>query len=152
MQRFHFLFSCMVVYQRDNLERLKRFNTLAVSQENIITAKDLGRAQQECQVRFHELFNKDEKAVVNDVYIEGISHLGYMTSDQFYDIPKGEDQPELPNLTGKVTNDEQPTHASAAVDPYRPGTILAADPSELSMFGTDDAGKFKDKDHGSTDQ
>lgn len=96
MKQNYFLLSALVIYQREKLERTRHFNILMTSKDRTITRTQLGRAQQQAQVRFFTEFDKDQKSEVVDVFIQSISHLGEMTEAEFhedFDYP-GKPQPE----------------------------------------------------------
>ena len=113
MKQNYFLLSAMVIYQKDKLERTRHFNILMTSQKRTITRTQLGRAQQQAQVRFFTEFDSEQKSNVVDVFIQGVSHLGEMTEAEFhgdFDYP-GKPEPE-PDTSNPVEND-----ADGMVDP-----------------------------------
>lgn len=96
MKHNYFLLSAMVIYQKDKLERSRNFNILLSSDKRIVTRAQLGRAQQQAQVRFFTEFDSDRKSEIMDVYIQSVSYLGEMTEAEFhedFDYP-GKPQPE----------------------------------------------------------
>ena len=106
LKKHYFLFAALVVYQRDKLERTKPLNILITSDEQIVTRPQLGRAQQQAQVRYFTEFDSEQKSNVVDVFIQGVSHLGEMTEAEFhgdFDYP-GKPEPE-PDTGNPVEND-----------------------------------------------
>lgn len=84
LKKHYFLFAALVVYQRDKLERTKPLNILITSDEQIVTRPQLGRAQQQAQVRFVTEFDPEQKATITDVFMQSVSYLGYMDEKTFH--------------------------------------------------------------------
>jgi hypothetical protein len=59
-----------------------KLNSMLTLSKNQIAARDMGRAQQALQMRFHERMG-DPTLQVFDVFLINFSYLGYMTSEQF---------------------------------------------------------------------
>ena len=96
MKKHYFLLAAQVIYQKDKLERSRNFNILIMSDTKTVNRAQLGRAQQQAQVRFFTEFDNEQKSNVVDVFIQGISHLGEMTEAEFhgdFDYP-GKPEPE----------------------------------------------------------
>lgn len=85
MKLNYFLLSALVIYQREKLERTRHFNILITSQTATVTRNQLGRAQQQAQVRFFTEFDKEQKSEIVDVFVQCISHLGEMTEAEFHE-------------------------------------------------------------------
>ena len=97
MKKHYFLLAAQVIYQKDKLERSRNFNILLMSNTNTVNRAQLGRAQQQAQVRYFTEFDSEQKSNVVDVFIQGVSHLGEMTEAEFhgeFDYP-GKPEPEI---------------------------------------------------------
>lgn len=85
MKKLHyFLFSMRVVYVRDNLERGRDLNVLIATDKPFVNRLDLGKAQQQAQVRFMQEFDPKREADIKDVFISAVSNLGEMTEEEFH--------------------------------------------------------------------
>lgn len=84
MKKHYFLLATLVVYQKDKLERNKPLNILVTSDEQFVTRSQLGRAQQQAQVRFFTEFDTERKSQVTDVFVQSVSYLGEMTEQEFH--------------------------------------------------------------------
>jgi hypothetical protein len=58
-------------------------NVVVPSEQQIVTARDLGVAQQNVQVQLHKRMGENQVEVV-DVVFNSISYLGHMTDEEFY--------------------------------------------------------------------
>ena len=106
MKKHYFLLAAQVIYQKDKLERSRNFNILIMSDTKTVNRAQLGRAQQQAQVRYFTEFDSEQKSDVVDVFIQGVSHLGEMTEAEFhgdFDYP-GKPEPE-PDTGNPVEND-----------------------------------------------
>ena len=101
MKKHYFLLATQVIYQKDKLERSRNFNILIMSDTKTVNRAQLGRAQQQAQVRYFTEFDSKQKSNVVDVFIQGVSHLGEMTESEFhgdFDYPsKPEPEPDTGN-------------------------------------------------------
>ena len=105
MKKHYFLLAAQVIYQKDKLERSRNFNILIMSDTKTVNRAQLGRAQQQAQVRYFTEFDSEQKSNVVDVFIQGVSHLGEMTEAEFhgdFDYP-GKPEPE-PDTGNPVEN------------------------------------------------
>ena len=105
MKKHYFLLATQVIYQKDKLERSRNFNILIMSDTKTVNRAQLGRAQQQAQVRYFTEFDSEQKSNVVDVFIQGVSHLGEMTEVEFhgeFDYP-GKPEPE-PDTGNPVEN------------------------------------------------
>ena len=84
MKKHYFLLAAQVIYQKDKLERSRNFNILITSDTKTVNRAQLGRAQQQAQVRYFTEFDSEQKSNVVDVFIQSISHLGEMTEAEFH--------------------------------------------------------------------
>ena len=100
MKKHYFLLAAQVIYQKDKLERSRNFNILIMSDTKTVNRAQLGRAQQQAQVRYFTEFDSEQKSNVVDVFIQGISHLGEMTEDEFHDNFNYPSKPEPEPDTG----------------------------------------------------
>lgn len=125
MQKKHyFLLAALVVYQRDKLERQKPLNVLIPSDTATVNRGQLGRAQQQAQVRFFTEFDRERKSEVVDVFVQSVSYLGEMTDKEFhaefYIDPNAPEQAEPAPETGEPVEDagdaEQSSEAAAEED------------------------------------
>lgn len=125
MQKKHyFLLAALVVYQRDKLERQKPLNVLIPSDTATVNRGQLGRAQQQAQVRFFTEFDRERKSEVVDVFVQSVSYLGEMTDKEFhaefYIDPDAPVQAEPAPETGEPVEDagdaEQSSEAAAEGD------------------------------------
>lgn len=106
MKKHYFLLAAQVIYQKDKLERSRNFNILITSDTKTVNRAQLGRAQQQAQVRYFTEFDSEQNSNVVDVFIQGVSHLGEMTEAEFhgeFDYP-GKPEPE-PDTGNPVEND-----------------------------------------------
>ena len=106
MKKHYFLLAAQVIYQKDKLERSRNFNILIMSDTKTVNRAQLGRAQQQAQVRYFTEFDSEQKSNVVDVFIQGVSYLGEMTEAEFhgdFDYP-GKPEPE-PDTGNPVEND-----------------------------------------------
>ena len=111
MKQHYFLLAAQVIYQKDKLERSRNFNILLTSEHPFVNRAQLGRAQQQAQIRYFTEFDTDQKSTVVDVFIQSVSHLGEMTEAEFhagFNYP-GKPEPE-------PTNDE-PVEDEPMADP-----------------------------------
>ena len=111
MQKKHyFLLAALVVYQRDKLERQKPLNVLIPSDTATVNRSQLGRAQQQAQVRFFTEFDRERKSEVVDVFVQSVSYLGEMTEKEFhaefYIDPNAPEPVEPEPETGEPVEDE----------------------------------------------
>lgn len=122
MQKKHyFLLAALVVYQRDKLERQKPLNVLIPSDTATVNRSQLGRAQQQAQVRFFTEFDRERKSEVVDVFVQSVSYLGEMTEKEFhaefYIDPNAPEPVEPAPETGEPVEDagdaEQSSEAAA---------------------------------------
>lgn len=122
MQKKHyFLLAALVVYQRDKLERQKPLNVLIPSDTATVNRSQLGRAQQQAQVRFFTEFDRERKSEVVDVFVQSVSYLGEMTEKEFhaefYIDPNAPEPVEPAPETGEPVEDagnaEQSSEATA---------------------------------------
>ena len=106
MKQHYFLLAAQVIYQKDKLERSRNFNILLTSEHPFVNRAQLGRAQQQAQVRYFTEFDTDQKSTVVDVFIQSVSNLGEMTEAEFhagFNYP-GKAEPEPTN--GEPVGDE----------------------------------------------
>ena len=106
MKKHYFLLAAQVIYQKDKLERSRNFNILIMSDTKTVNRAQLGRAQQQAQVRYFTEFDSEQKSNVVDVFIQGVSYLGEMSEAEFhgeFDYP-GKPEPE-PDTGNPVEND-----------------------------------------------
>ena len=121
MKKHYFLLAALVVYRRDNLERQKPLNILITSDTATVNRSQLGRAQQQAQVRFFTEFDRERKSEVVDVFVQSVSYLGEMTEKEFhaefYVDPNAQQQAEPAPETGEPVEDagdaEQSSEAAA---------------------------------------
>jgi hypothetical protein len=59
-----------------------KLNSVITLNRNQVVAREMGRAQQALQLRFHERM-KDASLEVFDVFLISFSYLGHMTHEQF---------------------------------------------------------------------
>ena len=84
MKKHYFLLAVQVIYQKDKLERSRNFNILIMSDTKTVNRAQLGRAQQQSQVRYFTEFDSEQKSNVVDVFIQGVSYLGEMSEAEFH--------------------------------------------------------------------
>ena len=110
MKKHYFLLAAQVIYQKDKLERSRNFNILITSDTKTVNRAQLGRAQQQAQVRYFTEFDSEQKSNVVDVFIQGVSHLGEMTESEFhgdFDYPgKPEDADGMADPAPEITDSE----------------------------------------------
>ena len=118
MQKKHyFLLAGLVVYQRDKLERQKPLNVLIPSDTATVNRSQLGRAQQQAQVRFFTEFDRECKSEVVDVFVQSVSYLGEMTEKEFHaEFYIDPDAPENDEPVEDVGDAEQSSEAAAEGD------------------------------------
>ena len=124
MKKHYFLLAALVVYQRDKLERQKPLNVLIPSDTATVNRSQLGRAQQQAQVRFFTEFDRERKSEVVDVFVQSVSYLGEMTEKEFhaefYIDPNAPEPVEPAPETGEPVEDagdaEQSSEAAAEED------------------------------------
>ena len=117
MKKHYFLLAAQVIYQKDKLERSRNFNILITSDTKTVNRAQLGRAQQQTQVRYFTEFDSEQKSNVVDVFIQGVSHLGEMTEAEFhgdFDYP-GKPEPE-PDTGNPVENEKMVDPAPEVTD------------------------------------
>lgn len=121
MKKHYFLMAAVVIYHRESWERQKTLNVLLTSDTQTINRSQLGRAQQQAQVRFFTEFDKERKADVVDVFMQSVSYLGEMTDKEFhaefYVDPNAPEPVEPAPETGEPVEDagdaEQSSEAAA---------------------------------------
>ena len=117
MKKHYFLLAAQVIYQKDKLERSRNFNILIMSDTKTVNRAQLGRAQQQAQVRYFTEFDSEQKSNVVDVFIQGVSHLGEMSEAEFhseFDYP-GKSQPES-NATEPMEDEKMADPAPEITD------------------------------------
>lgn len=98
LKKHYFLFAALVVYQKDKLERTKPLNILITSDEQVVTRPQLGRAQQQAQVRF-----------ISEFTMEGLLvHVAEMPSDTQF-AEGDQDAPSVNVSEGAVGIDPRET-------------------------------------------
>lgn len=109
-KKHYFLLATLVVYQKDKLERQKPLNILIPSATATVNRSQLGRAQQQAQVRFFTEFDRERKSEVVDVFVQSVSYLGEMTEKEFhaefYSDPNATEQAEPASESGEPVEDE----------------------------------------------
>lgn len=120
MKKHYFLMAAVVIYQRESLERQKPLNVLLTSNTQTINRSQLGRAQQQAQVRFFTEFDKERKANVVDVFMQSVSYLGEMTDKEFHaefyvdpNAPTVEPEPETGEPVEDADDTDQTSEATA---------------------------------------
>lgn len=106
MRQHYFLLAAQVIYYKDKLERSRNFNILITSEHPFVNRAQLGRAQQQAQVRYFTEFDTDQRSTVVDVFIQSVSNLGEMTEAEFhawFDYPG---KPETEPTKGVPVEDE----------------------------------------------
>lgn len=110
MKKHYFLLAALVVYQRDKLERQKPLNVLITSDTATVNRSQLGRAQQQAQVRFFTEFDTERKSQVTDVFVQSVSYLGEMTEQEFhgefYVDPNASETGEFADPAPEITETE----------------------------------------------
>ena len=114
MKKHYFLMAAVVVYQRESLERQKPLNVLMTSDTQTINRSQLGRAQQQAQVRFFTEFDKERKANVVDVFMQSVSYLGEMTEKEFH--AEFYIDPNAPKPVEPVPETSEPVEDQTAVE------------------------------------
>ena len=107
MKKHYFLLAAQVIYQKDKLERSRNFNILIMSNTKTVNRAQLGRAQQQAQVRYFTEFDSEQKSNVVDVFIQGVSHLGEMTEAEFHGEFDYPGKPEPEPTTAEPVEDEK---------------------------------------------
>lgn len=107
MKKHYFLLAAQVIYQKDKLERSRNFNILIMSDTKTVNRAQLGRAQQQVQVRYFTEFDSEQKSNVVDVFIQGVSHLGEMTEAEFHGNFDYPGKPEPEPTTAEPVEDEK---------------------------------------------
>ena len=107
MKKHYFLLAAQVIYQKDKLERSRNFNILIMSDTKTVNRAQLGRAQQQAQVRYFTEFDSEQKSNVVDVFIQGVSHLGEMTEAEFHGDFDYPGKPEPDPTTAEPVKDEK---------------------------------------------
>lgn len=107
MKKHYFLLAAQVIYQKDKLERSRNFNILIMSDTKTVNRAQLGRAQQQAQVRYFTEFDSEQKSNVVDVFIQGVSHLGEMTEAEFHGEFDYPGKPEPEPTTAEPVEDEK---------------------------------------------
>ena len=107
MKKHYFLLAAQVIYQKDKLERSRNFNILIVSDTKTVNRVQLGRAQQQAQVRYFTEFDSEQNSNVVDVFIQGVSHLGEMTEAEFHGDFDYPGKPEPEPTTAEPVEDEK---------------------------------------------
>lgn len=89
----HLISGEIFVAEDDSIGSIK-LNSILQTQENRITAMDIGKAQQALQMQFFKRRNMENRSDINvvDVFIINISYLGLMKPSFFskMDLPKSE--------------------------------------------------------------
>lgn len=88
MRKHYYLVSGEVFYRDPSAEEgtviggSVKMNSLLALERNRVTAKDMGKAQQALQLRFHNQM-QDPTLEVFDVFLFSTSYLGHMTDEEF---------------------------------------------------------------------
>lgn len=106
MRQHYFLLAAQVIYQKDKLERSRNFNILITSEHPFVNRAQLGRAQQQAQVRYFTEFDADQRSTVVDVFIQSVSNLGEMTEAEFHAGFNYPGKPEPEPTEGEPVEDE----------------------------------------------
>lgn len=72
-----------------------KINVLLRTPERNFTARDMGKSQQIAQMQLFEKL-QNEKLEVKDVFMIGVSYLGFMTEEKFQEPPAGTTKQERP--------------------------------------------------------
>jgi hypothetical protein len=71
-------------------------NAMLMTDEKVVTARDMGRSQVALQMRAHQKIGSDENATMQDVVILSINYLGAMTEEEFQP-PQPAEETQLAN-------------------------------------------------------
>lgn len=88
-KQFYFLASGQVYFHPTGKPEETTYsfeNAIIANSTGKISTMDLGRAQQALQIQLHNKIQGQELIVVNVVF-SGISPLGEMTHEEFYNVP-----------------------------------------------------------------
>ena len=124
MKQHYFLLAAQVIYQKDKLERSRNFNILITSNTKTVNRAQLGRAQQQAQVRYFTEFDSEQKSNVVDVFIQGVSYLGEMSEAEFhgeFDYP-GKPEAEPVTSTSVENNTDSMTDTAPEITDSEPLT------------------------------
>ena len=124
MKKHYFLLAVQVIYQKDKLERSRNFNILIMSDTKTVNRAQLGRAQQQSQVRYFTEFDSEQKSNVVDVFIQGVSYLGEMSEAEFhgeFDYP-GKPEAEPVTSTSVENNTDSMTDPAPEITDSEPLT------------------------------
>ena len=124
MKKHYFLLAVQVIYQKDKLERSRNFNILIMSDTKTVNRAQLGRAQQQAQVRYFTEFDSEQKSNVVDVFIQGVSYLGEMSEAEFhgeFDYP-GKPEAEPVTSTSVENNTDSMTDPAPEITDSEPLT------------------------------
>ena len=124
MKKHYFLLAAQVIYQKDKLERSRNFNILIMSDTKTVNRAQLGRAQQQSQVRYFTEFDSKQKSNVVDVFIQGVSYLGEMSEAEFhgeFDYP-GKPEAEPVTSTSVENNTDSMTDTAPEITDSEPLT------------------------------
>ena len=122
MKKHYFLLAAQVIYQKDKLERSRNFNILIMSDTKTVNRAQLGRAQQQAQVRYFTEFDSEQKSNVVDVFIQGVSHLGEMTEAEFHGEFDYPGKPEPEPTTAEPVEDEKMADPAPEITDSKPLT------------------------------
>ena len=122
MKKHYFLLAAQVIYQKDKLERSRNFNILIMSNTKTVNRAQLGRAQQQAQVRYFTEFDSEQKSNVVDVFIQGVSHLGEMTEAEFHGEFDYPGKPEPEPTTAQPVEDEKMADPAPEITDSKPLT------------------------------
>ena len=122
MKKHYFLLAAQVIYQKDKLERSRNFNILITSDTKTVNRAQLGRAQQQAQVRYFTEFDSEQKSNVVDVFIQGVSHLGEMTEAEFHGDFDYPGKPEPEPTTAEPVEDEKMSDPAPKITDSEPLT------------------------------
>ena len=124
MKKHYFLLAVQVIYQKDKLERSRNFNILIMSDTKTVNRAQLGRAQQQSQVRYFTEFDSEQKSNVVDVFIQDVSYLGEMSEAEFhgeFDYP-GKPEAEPVTSTSVENNTDSMTDTAPEITDSEPLT------------------------------
>ncbi len=173
-KKHYYLAAATVKYRKRHMEFTSDLNSLIILDTQIITQNVLGHIQQVTQVRFFRSVEQPSPEVnVDDIYINNIIYLGFMTEEEWAFVPPPPKPQEVQSVVDKIMSEakahgitpdappeaappvpvaEEPVDAPVAPvatpAPAEPPPYLDIDPPDAPVdprYGTDDSNKNADK-------
>lgn len=122
-EKHHYLIAGQVMLTHGDDEALNAvfLNAVITTEEFVIGAHDIGRAQQSLQMLFFKKVPPEDQSLIKivDVVVMSITYLGYMTDERFLKKPNDVELKERAKVVLRIvaSNDSIPDPEAKILDP-----------------------------------